>query len=96
VVERLKIPVLVNPKSSKRGIAGVVEGRLQIRTTAPPTNARANPDVARQLAAAFGVAPSRMSLGSGAKSRIKTFEVSGPVKRPEWLSALGGRRPMGG
>lgn len=78
--------VRVKPRSSRDGILGVENGRVVIRTTAPPADGRANKDVARQLARAFGVPPARISLKAGGKSRLKTFVVDNPVQKPAWAN----------
>jgi uncharacterized protein YggU (UPF0235/DUF167 family) len=67
---------------------GVVEGRLRVKTTAPPTDGRANAAVSRQLAKAFNVPPSRVSLKNGASGRNKTFIISQPANFPEWLKDI--------
>lgn len=85
---RLLVPVRVQPRSSRQSIDGVVAGRLKIRTTAPPADGRANDDVARQLARAFGVPPSRVALKSGATGRSKTYIVTDPAKIPDWVEQL--------
>lgn len=84
----LIIPVRVQPRGSRSQILGAVEGRLKIKTTAPPTDGRANKDVIRQLAKAFKVPPSRVSLKSGAASRNKTFIVEQPTTFPDWLKDI--------
>jgi uncharacterized protein (TIGR00251 family) len=84
----LLIPVRVQARGSSSEIVGVVDGRLKIKTAAPPTDGRANKDVARQLASAFGVPPSRVSLRNGASSRLKTFLVDRPAKSPGWLKDI--------
>jgi len=85
---RLLIPVRVQPRGSRNEIVGVVDGRLRIKTTAPPTDGRANKDIIRQLSKAFGVAPSRVALKSGAASRQKTFVIENPAVFPAWLSEI--------
>lgn len=82
------VPVRVQPRGSRREIQGVKDGRLRIKTTAPPVDGKANKDVIRQLAKAFGVPPSRVTLKSGASDRNKTFVISNPVVLPEWLRAV--------
>ena len=84
----LLIPVRVQPRGSKREILGVIDGRLKIKTTAPPADGRANRDVIRQLAGVFGIPPSRIVLKSGATSRNKTFLVDRPAKFPVWLKDI--------
>jgi uncharacterized protein YggU (UPF0235/DUF167 family) len=64
----------------------VRNGRLRIKTTAPPADGKANEDTIRQLAREFGVPPSRIRLKSGAAQRNKTFVIADPAILPSWLS----------
>ncbi len=84
----LMIPVRVQPRGSRNEISGVVDGRLRVKTTAPPTDGRANIAVTRQLAKEFNVPPSRISLKSGASARNKTFAVHQPGNYPDWLADI--------
>jgi hypothetical protein len=84
----LVVAVRVQPRGSRSEIQGVKDGRLRIKTTAPPADGRANKDVIRQLASEFGVPPSRIALKSGASQRNKTFEISTPALMPSWLRDL--------
>jgi uncharacterized protein (TIGR00251 family) len=87
----LVIQVRVQVRGSRSEILGVVDGRLKIRTTAPPTAGRANKDVIKQLARAFKVPPSRVTLKCGASARNKTFVVERPTVFPEWAEDIGFR-----
>lgn len=82
--KHVDIPVKVQPRASKREIGVVENGRVRIRTTAAPTDGKANKDVARLLADAFDVPPSRITLLNGKTSRLKTFRVDSPRKFPAW------------
>jgi uncharacterized protein (TIGR00251 family) len=82
------VPVRVQAKGSRSEIQGVRDGRLRIKTTAAPTDGRANKDVIRQLAKEFGVSPSRVYLKYGAARRDKTFVISNPELLPSWLSEV--------
>lgn len=84
-MKQIQIPVRVQARSSKCEIEGLVDGRVRIRTNAPPTDGRANKDVAHQLAKAFRVPASRVTLKSGARSRNKTFVVTDPTCFPTWV-----------
>ena len=84
----LVVPVRVQPRGSRSEIQGVRDGRLRIKTTAPPADGRANKDVIRQLAKEFGVPPSRIALKSGASQRNKTFVISKPAVLPSWLREM--------
>jgi uncharacterized protein (TIGR00251 family) len=85
---KLVIPVRVQTRGSKSAIVGFENGRLRIKTNAPPVDGRANKDVIRQLAAAFGVPPSRVSLKRGARSALKTFVVENPARMPLWAADI--------
>lgn len=52
------VAIRVQPRGSLSEIQGVEDGRLRIKTTAPPAEGKANKDVIRQLAKEFGVPPS--------------------------------------
>lgn len=86
--ETVLIPVRVQPRGSRSEIIEVTDGRLKIKTTAPPVEGRANREVKKQLAKAFGVPPSRISLKTGATGRLKTFAVEDPAVRPDWLREI--------
>ena len=79
------VAIRVQSRGSRSEIQGVKDGRLRIKTIAPPVDGKANKDVIRQLAKAFGVPPSRVTLKSGTSNRNKTFVISDPVVLPEWL-----------
>ena len=56
----------------------VTDGGLVIRVAAVPEKGRATEEARRALAAVLGVAPSAVTLRSGAAARRKTFLVRGP------------------
>jgi uncharacterized protein (TIGR00251 family) len=67
--------VLVQPRASRNELAGIQQGALKVRLTAPPVEGAANLECARFLAKILDVAPSAITLVSGHKSRRKTFLV---------------------
>jgi uncharacterized protein (TIGR00251 family) len=79
--------VRVSPRSSRSEIIGVKDNRLRIKTTAAAIDGKANKDVVRQLAKAFRVPPSRVTLKRGATGRDKTFLIDAPEVVPEWVAA---------
>jgi uncharacterized protein (TIGR00251 family) len=85
VTQKLMIAVRVSPRGSRSEIIGVKDGRLRIKTTAPPTDGNANKDVIRQLAKAFAVPPSRVTLKKGATGCNKTFLIDTPQVVPDWV-----------
>jgi hypothetical protein len=77
----------VQPGASRTEVAGVhgAEGevRLRVRLAAPPVDGKANAELLRFLADAFGVPPRQVSLVRGGTSRKKTVRVESPVRRPD-------------
>lgn len=78
----------MTPRARADVIAGWREGRLQVRTTAPPVEDRANQAVRRLLARALDLAPSQVAIIRGERSREKVIAISG-------LSALEVDRRLG-
>jgi uncharacterized protein YggU (UPF0235/DUF167 family) len=78
----------VQPKSRRPGLHGVKPGadgpRLQIAVSEAAEHGGANRAACLLLARALGVAPSVVSVRSGAASRLKQLQVTG---EPAVLSA---------
>jgi len=83
--EKHVIDVRVQPRASRDEVLGVIEGRLRVRTTAAPTDGKANKAVVKLLARYFGVAPSRITQTRGLTHRNKQFIVEGHVDLPDGL-----------
>jgi hypothetical protein len=69
--------VNVQPRASKNEICGVQGDELKLRLTAAPVDDAANKLCIVFFADRLGVAKSRISITSGAKSRHKTIRVEG-------------------
>jgi uncharacterized protein (TIGR00251 family) len=69
--------VRVQPRSSREGLAGVREGALVVRLTAPPVEGAANEALVRFLADLLGVPRSAVTLRHGARGRDKTLHIAG-------------------
>ena len=65
------------------------DGVLQAKVTAPPVDGRANKALCKLIAKRVGVAPSRVSVVRGEKSREKVVRVEG-VGKAEVEAALEG------
>jgi uncharacterized protein (TIGR00251 family) len=65
----------VHPRAKHDEITGVRDGQLQIRTTAPPADGKANKAVVKMLAKHLEVAPSKLSLLRGETHRNKQFRI---------------------
>jgi uncharacterized protein (TIGR00251 family) len=69
--------VRVQPRASKSGVAGEIDGAVKIRLAAPPVDGEANEEMIRFLAKLFGLPRANVELVSGATNRNKVVRVSG-------------------
>ncbi len=76
------IDTRVKARSSRLAIGPVQNGKLSLCLTAPPVDGEANRQAGKLLAAAFGVAPSRVELLRGRTSREKYFRIRGATRMP--------------
>lgn len=65
----------VTPRAKHNGVTGVSNGFLQVRTTAPPADNKANKAVAKLLADYLEIPVSRIELLRGTTHRNKQFLV---------------------
>ncbi len=83
----LVVRVRVTPKSYKDAIEGIdvcADGpALRARVRAVPLDGDANAAVRALLAGWLGLSNSRITLVSGAKSRVKSFAISGEIAEIE-------------
>jgi uncharacterized protein YggU (UPF0235/DUF167 family) len=70
-----RVSVRVVPRSGRDEVAGERDGRLVVRTTAPPVDDRANQAVCRLVADYLGVPRGRVSIDSGHHSRYKVVRI---------------------
>ena len=69
--------VRVQPRASKSGVAGELDGALKIRLAAPPVDGEANEELIRVLAKLFNAPRQQVALLSGLTSKNKLVRVSG-------------------
>jgi len=81
------ISVRLQPRSSKDAVVGYRDGVLAVRVTAPPVDGRANQALCRLLARHLGIAPSRVTLVRGDRSRVKVIRITG-IDRDSLVAAL--------
>ncbi|HEY7652561.1 MAG TPA: DUF167 domain-containing protein [Methylomirabilota bacterium] len=67
--------VRVQPRARRSEVVGWQDSVLRVRVTAAPYDGEANHAVARLLAKALDVAPSRVALVRGATTRDKLFRI---------------------
>lgn len=89
----------VQPGAKRTAVAGVhgegAGARLRLRLAAPPVDGKANEELVRFLADAFGVPQRGVTLERGDTSRQKTVRVAQPALRPDrqWADAGEGIGP---
>jgi uncharacterized protein len=73
--------VRVQPRASKNGVAGVMDGALKIRLQAPAVEDRANQALCGFLAELLKRPKSAVRLLSGERSRSKRVEIFGVTRQ---------------
>jgi uncharacterized protein YggU (UPF0235/DUF167 family) len=87
-VPQARIAVRLRPRGHADELLGVEDGVLAARVSAPPVDGRANRALCKLIAKRVGVAPSRVSVLRGERSREKLIGVEG-VETEALLAALG-------
>jgi uncharacterized protein (TIGR00251 family) len=79
-----RFEIRVMPRAPRAGVAGVRDGRLLVRVTAPPVDSAANEAAVRVLAKALDVPSAAVRISSGQTNRNKIVEIAVPpgVLRP--------------
>jgi uncharacterized protein (TIGR00251 family) len=73
----ITIEVKVEPRSSKKGIAGVMENVVKVKLTAPPVGGEANEQLIEVMSEATGVRKSDIRIVCGHSSKKKVVEIRG-------------------
>jgi hypothetical protein len=71
------LSVRVQPRASRNEVAGLVGETLKIRLTAPPVEGAANDACLAFLAKLLDLAPSRLAIIQGERSRNKVVRITG-------------------
>jgi uncharacterized protein (TIGR00251 family) len=84
--DALLLDLHVQPGAKRTEVAGAHGEALKVRLAAPPVDGKANAELIRWLASAFGVPRRSVELLRGAASRDKLVRVTAPRRRPdrEW------------
>jgi uncharacterized protein (TIGR00251 family) len=73
----ITIEVKVEPRSSKKGISGVMENVVRVKLTAPPVGGEANEQLIEVMSEATGVRKSDIRIVRGQSSKKKVIEIRG-------------------
>jgi uncharacterized protein (TIGR00251 family) len=73
--DRISFAVRVTPRASANVVAGVREGALVVRVTAPPARGKANEAVVELLSTVLGVPRGQIRVERGAAARTKSVSV---------------------
>ncbi len=90
VEDGIIVEVRVDPRSSRREIAGALDSVVKVRLTAPPVGGAANDQLVEVFAEAFGVRKSDVKILKGAASRRKVVKVRGATLLPSVARISGG------
>jgi uncharacterized protein (TIGR00251 family) len=72
-----RIEVRLRARASRNELGGFRDGRLVAKVTAPPVDGRANEALCRLIADRADVAPSKVTVIRGERSRDKLVRVQG-------------------
>ncbi len=73
----------VQPGAKRTEVADAHGDALRIRLAAPPLEGRANAELVRFLAVAFGVPQRNVGIVRGESSRRKVVRIESPTERPD-------------
>jgi hypothetical protein len=82
--DSLVLAIRAQPGAKRSEVAGEHGGALRVRLAAPPVDGKANAELCRFLADAFGVPQRNVTLLRGEASRAKQVRVVAPACRPDW------------
>jgi uncharacterized protein (TIGR00251 family) len=86
--------VRLRPRGSRDELTGLRDGVLQAKVTAPPVGGKANKALCKLIAKRVGVAPSRVSVVRGERSREKVVRVE-EMDQAVAVEALESDHPVG-
>jgi uncharacterized protein len=73
----MQLRVRVTARASRDELAGLRDGVLHVRVSAPPVDGKANQAVCKLIARALGVAKTSVTVVKGERSRDKVVEIDG-------------------
>ena len=84
----MELRVRVTARASRDELAGLRDGVLHVRVSAPPVDGKANRGVCKLIARAVGVGKTNVTVVKGERSRDKVVRIDG-VEPWAVLRALG-------
>jgi uncharacterized protein len=79
----LTLDVHAQPGARRTEVVGTHGNALRVRLAAPAVEGKANAELRRFLAEAFGVPQRNVTLVRGEAGRRKTVRIAAPVVRPD-------------
>lgn len=73
----ITIKIKVEPRSSRKGISGVMGDTLKVRVNSPPVGGAANEELREVLSEELGIRKTAIKIIRGGSSRDKVVEVAG-------------------
>jgi hypothetical protein len=73
----ITIKIKVEPRSSRKGISGVMGDTLKVRVNSPPVGGAANEELREVLSEELGIRKTAIKIIRGSSSRDKVVEVAG-------------------
>jgi uncharacterized protein (TIGR00251 family) len=73
----ITVKVKVEPRSSQKGIAGLLGDTVKIKVQAAPVGGGANEELIKIISEEFGVRKKAIRIIQGKSSRKKTIEIQG-------------------
>lgn len=73
----ITLKVRVEPKSSRKGISGIVGDAVKIKVNAPPARGAANEELVEILSEEFEIKKTAIKIIKGHFSRDKVIEIEG-------------------
>ena len=71
------LKIKVEPRSSRKGISGLMGDAIKIRVNAPPAGGAANEELIEVLSEEFGIKKTSIKILRGISSRNKVVEIEG-------------------
>jgi uncharacterized protein (TIGR00251 family) len=84
------VDLLVQPRAARTELAGLHDGRLKLRLTAPPVDGAANAALVQFLAERLDLPRSALSVASGSTGRRKTVSINAGCELAPRLAGLMG------